>query len=93
MNQALNIIGLYDVGLMNKWLNSVSTLVSNRLVNVIACIIAAFFGVLLLHIIFVEFLIIKSLAANYEMFRRMHENMIPEFVINKEKIIKAKLVK
>ncbi len=65
MNQALNIIGLYDVRLMNIWLNEVSNLISTRTVNVIACIAAAFFGVVLLHIVFVEFLIIKSLAVNY----------------------------
>lgn len=45
------------------------------------------------HLLFVEYFISKTLNSNYEMFRRMHENLIPEFVINKEKIIKAKLIK
>lgn len=54
---------------------------------------AAFVLILALHIIFVEYIISNNLNQNYEMFRRMHENLIPEFVINKEKIIKAKLIK
>lgn len=75
------------------WLSLTSDLISSRLVSVILTTMAAFVLILALHIIFVEYIISNNLNQNYEMFRRMHENLIPEFVINKEKIIKAKLIK
>lgn len=66
---------------------------SSRLVSVVLTTIAALILIVALHITFVEYIISNNLSQNYEMFRRMHENLIPEFVINKEKIIKAKLIK
>jgi hypothetical protein len=68
-------------------------LASSRLVSVVLTTIAALILIVALHITFVEYIISNNLSQNYEMFRRMHENLIPEFVINKEKIIKAKLIK
>ncbi len=50
-------------------------------------------GVIALHVLFIEVMVTNQLTMNYECFRRMHETLIPEFVINKEKIIKAKLIK
>ena len=68
-------------------------MISNRVAAIVGITFGALFIVLVLHIVFVEYYISQTLNKNYEMFRRMHENLIPEFVINKEKIIKAKLIK
>lgn len=45
------------------------------------------------HCLFLEILFTRHLKERYRVFREMHEQYIPEFVIDKEKIIRAKLVK
>jgi len=78
---------------MEFWLEYVSSFVSARLITLIVIITSSLVVTLVLHVVFVEYLIKNYLSEQYGMFRRMHEYMIPEFLINKEKIIKAKLIK
>jgi len=52
----------------------------NNTIVIVLCIVVF---LLVLHIIFVEYLISGNIIENYEVFRKMHEHLIPEFVINK----------
>lgn len=45
--------------------------------------VCIFVFIFFVQIFFVEYLIANNLKNNYEVFRKMHENLIPEFVINK----------
>ena len=93
LTQGFNLVGIYEIHLMNIWLRMTSDFISSLIVQMVLFTCLTLCLVLVFHLIFVEFLITTTLTSNYEMFRRMYENLIPEFVINKEKIIKAKLIK
>ena len=93
LNDAQFILFLYESYMNALWLSSSQALIDNRIVMMVLSTIAAFCLIVALHLVFVEYFISNTLNRNYEMFRRMHESLIPEFVINKEKIIKAKLIK
>lgn len=45
----------------------------------------------LIYIILIEVLIVGSLKDNFLFFRKIYNNMAPDFIVTKEKIIKAKL--
>lgn len=93
LNDALYILFVYESYLNDLWLSSTAELIQTRILVMVLTTLAAFCLTVVLHVVFVEYLISGTLNSNYEMFRRMHSNLIPEFVINKEKIIKAKLIK
>lgn len=93
INDALKIIGVYDIHMMKTWLSYITEFISSRLVTLIMIVAVSIVAIIVLHFVFVEYLFTHYLGQNYEIFRRMHEYLIPEFVINKEKIIKAKLVR
>lgn len=93
LTEGYNILAIYEIHLMNLWLTMTSEQLSSILVQMIIITCLTICLILVFHLVFVEFLIVNTLNSNYERFRRMYENLIPEFVINKEKIIKAKLIK
>jgi hypothetical protein len=83
LNRGFIIIGMFEFNLMDTWLALTAQTVSDRLTTMVGLTCLSFFLMVTLHLIFVEYFISKTLNSNYEMFRRMHENLIPDFVINK----------
>jgi hypothetical protein len=53
------------------------------------CILA---GYLLVYLVLIEVLVIGTLNNNYEFFKRVYEMYMPDYLVSKEKIIKAKLI-
>jgi hypothetical protein len=53
------------------------------------CILARY---LLMYLVLIEFLVISILNNNYEFFKHVYEMYMPDYLVTKEKIIKAKLI-
>jgi hypothetical protein len=44
------------------------------------------------YLVLIEILVIGTLNNNYEFFKRVYEMYMPDYLVSKEKIIKAKLI-
>jgi hypothetical protein len=53
------------------------------------CILSVY---LLVYLVLIEILVIGTLNNNYEFFKRVYEMYMPDYLVSKEKIIKAKLI-
>jgi len=53
INDALKIVGVFEVYMSHVWLDQVTQFASNRIVNMIIVVSTALLGVLILHYIFV----------------------------------------
>lgn len=59
--------------------------------NIIILLICLFILQSLIYIILIEILIVRDLTQNFFFFRKIYNNLVPDFIVTKEKIIKAKL--
>lgn len=88
---AVKIIDYYLLDLINTWQNEFSQQIStyqNLILIVSICLILFH---ILVYIILVEICIVGNMKEKYEIFKTIYLNYMPDFVVSKEKIIKAKL--
>ena len=46
----------------------------------------------IVYVLMIEIMIVGNLKNTFLFFRKIYENLMPEFIVTKEKIIKAKLI-
>jgi len=68
---------------MQTWATDSAAMLDTRQTNIVIITVCIFVFIILIHLIFVEYLIANNLKDSYEVFRKIHEHLIPEFVINK----------
>ena len=87
------ILNYLEFHLMDIWKSESMSQLNERFTLFVLLTVAAVVVIIAVQIIFIEVLLTHHLKEQYSFYRRMHENLIPDFVINKEKMIKAKLIK
>ena len=78
--------------LSKQWIDDVKNVVREYNVTVVEFTVALTCGLVVFYLIFGELFIVRNLNRQYDMMRKVYENFMPDYLIAKEKIIKAELV-
>lgn len=92
MEAGLYYVNLFLQNLASLWLDEFAAIVSRAQQNLLTYSICVLSGYLLFYLVLIEALVIGSLSSHYSFFRRVYEMYMPDYLVSKEKIIKAKLI-
>jgi hypothetical protein len=92
LESGLAYVNVFLEFLAKNWLSEFSEIVLEAQYKLTIYAVCVLSGYLLLYLILIEILIIGNLNKNYDFFRRVYEMYMPDFLVSKEKIIKAKLI-
>jgi hypothetical protein len=88
---AVKIIDYYLIDLMNIWRTELTSQINNYQSYLVFFSIGLIAFHIIIYIVLVEVFIVGHLKQKYEIYKKVYLNYMPDFVVSKEKIIKAKL--
>ena len=59
--------------------------------NIIAICSSLFVFQIIIYVVLIEFFIVGNLKEKFMFFKKIYNNLLPDYIVTKEKIIKAKL--
>ena len=88
---AVKIIDYYLLDIMNVWSEEFNENIRGYQNLILIVSISLILFHVLVYIVLVEVFIVGNMKEKYEIFKTIYLNYMPDFVVSKEKIIKAKL--
>lgn len=92
MEAGLYYVNIFLQSLAQRWLDEFAQVVSDAKQSLLVYSVCILSGYLLFYLVLIEMLVIGNLNSHYGFFRRVYEMYMPDYLVSKEKIIKAKLI-
>lgn len=83
LEKGMQICNLYLEFLLQKWLEIFITLSQTLERNIIIICSSLFFVQIVIYILFIEVLIVGNLRDKFIFFRKIYNNMMPDFIVTK----------
>lgn len=91
MEVGMEMSNLYLEYLLEQWAAKFSSMMDALERNIIIICSGLFVFQIIIYIVLIEVFIVGNLKDKFMFFRKIYNNMMPDFIVTKEKIIKAKL--
>jgi len=77
--------------MLKEWASGFENMYWKLRTRVIIVSVCVFLFQAIVYILLIEVFIVSNLKKQYLFFKKIYNNLIPDFIVTKEKIIKAKL--
>lgn len=91
LESGLEIVNSFAGFMLDEWASGFDYTFENLKTKILIISICVFLFQGVVYIILIEVLIVGNLKKKYLFFKKIYNNLVPDFIVTKEKIIKAKL--